>query len=77
MDSCTAYAMDPEHCLVSGVRGVVLPGMEQLLAPVQGMLQEVLQRQRAQGRAEAEGALAYPHASPPSPPLLPPAPDKT
>ena len=75
VDSCTAFVMDPEHCLVSGVQGVVLPGMEQLLAPVQDMLQEVLQRQRAQGRAEAEGALAHPHASPPSPLLPPPAPD--
>ena len=75
VDSCTAYVMDPEHCLVSGVRGVVLPGIQQMLAPMHGLLQEVLQGQRAQGRAEAEGALAYPHASPPSPLLLAPAPD--
>ena len=32
--------------LVSGVKGVVLPGIEQMLAPVHGLLQEIRQQQR-------------------------------
>ena len=71
VEMCTTYVMDAEHCLVSGVKGVV----EEMLAPMHGLLQEIRQQQRVEGRAEAEGALAHPHALPPSPAPAPDTPD--